>query len=111
VAGREKDRPGEAGPGFWSVNKQNVLLGFSTETVPADSVIRGMASRSALLIRIETARKGMTVWPDPRSEMQSLVLREITARLLIESDSQRLHTLIEELADILEAQLRRCPPN
>jgi hypothetical protein len=53
----------------------------------------------------------MTVWPDPRTEMRSLVLREITARLLIETDSQRLHTLIQELTDILEAQLRACPPN
>jgi len=52
-----------------------------------------------------------TVWPDPRSEMQSLTLREITARLLIETDPQKLHKLIEQLTSIVEAQLRTCPPD
>jgi len=51
------------------------------------------------------------VWPDPRSEMQSLTLREITARLLVETDPNRLNKLIEQLTSIVEVQLRTRPPN
>jgi hypothetical protein len=51
------------------------------------------------------------VWPDPRLEMQSRMLREITARLLVETDSNKLHKLIEQLTSIVEAQLRTHPPN
>jgi hypothetical protein len=52
-----------------------------------------------------------TVWPDPRSEMQSLTLREITARLLVETDPHKLNELIDQLTNIVEAQLRTRPPN
>jgi hypothetical protein len=51
------------------------------------------------------------VWPDPRLEMQSRMLREITARLLVETDPQELQRLIEQLTSIVEAQLRTRPPN
>jgi hypothetical protein len=51
------------------------------------------------------------VWPDPRSEVQLLALREITARLLIETDPQELQRLIEQLTSIVQAQLRTRPPN
>jgi hypothetical protein len=51
------------------------------------------------------------VWPDPRLEMQLRMLREITARLLVESDPQELQRLIEQLTSIVEAQLRARPPN
>jgi len=51
------------------------------------------------------------VWPDPRSEMLSLTLREITARLLVETDPNKLHELVEQLTTIVEAQLRTCPRN
>jgi hypothetical protein len=51
------------------------------------------------------------VWPDPRLEMQLRMLREITARLLVESDPQELQRLIEQLTSIVEAQLRTRPPN
>ena len=51
------------------------------------------------------------VWPDPRSDLRSIMLRDITARLLIENDPQKLYKLIEQLTGIFEAQLRTCPPN
>jgi hypothetical protein len=51
------------------------------------------------------------VWPDPRLEMQLRMLREITARLLVETDPNKLHKLIEQLTSIVEAQLRARPPN
>ena len=51
------------------------------------------------------------VWPDPRSEVQLLALREITARLLVETDPNKLHKLIEQLTSIVEAQLRTRPLN
>jgi hypothetical protein len=51
------------------------------------------------------------VWPDPRLEMQLEMLREITARLLVETDPDELHKLIEQLTIIVEAQLRTGPPN
>jgi len=51
------------------------------------------------------------VWPDPRSELQLLALREITARLLVETDSNKLHKLVEQLTSIVEAQLRVRQPN
>ena len=53
----------------------------------------------------------ITVWPDPRSEMQSLTLREISARLLIETDPHKLNVLVVQLTNIVEAQLRTRPPN
>jgi hypothetical protein len=48
------------------------------------------------------------VWPDPRLEMQLRMLREITARLLVETDPQKL---IEQLTDIVQVQLLTRPPN
>jgi len=51
------------------------------------------------------------VWPDPTSEVQLLALREITARLLVETDPQELQRLIEQLTSIVPAQLRTRPPN
>jgi hypothetical protein len=51
------------------------------------------------------------LWPDLKEEMQSLTLREITARLLVETDPQELQRLIEQLTSIVEAQLRTRPPN
>ena len=46
------------------------------------------------------------IWPDPKSEMQSLAVREIAARLLTETDPQAQSKLVEQLRVILEAQLR-----
>jgi len=43
--------------------------------------------------------------------MQSLTLREITARLLVENDPHKLNELIKQLTSIVEAQLRTRPPN
>ena len=43
--------------------------------------------------------------------MQSRMLREITARLLVETDSQKLQKLIEQLTDIVQVQLLTRPPN
>jgi len=51
------------------------------------------------------------VWPDPRLEMQSRTLRELTARLLVETDPQKLQKLIEQLTDIVQVQLLTRPPN
>ena len=46
------------------------------------------------------------LWPDPEAEIQLLTMREITARLLVETDPNKLHKLIEQLTSIVEAQLR-----
>jgi hypothetical protein len=64
-------------------------------------------------MRVEFEGRGVmaAVWPDPRLEMQSRMLREITARLLVETDPQELQRLIEQLTSIVEAQLRTRPPN
>jgi hypothetical protein len=43
--------------------------------------------------------------------MQSITLREITGRLLVETDPHNLNDLIEQLTSIVEAQLRTRPPN
>jgi hypothetical protein len=51
------------------------------------------------------------VWPDPRSEIQALTLRKITALLLVETDPEKLDALVKQLTQIVEAQLRTCPPN
>ncbi len=51
------------------------------------------------------------VWPDPRLEMQSRMLRELTARLLVETDPNKLQKLIEQLTDIVQVQLLTRPPN
>jgi hypothetical protein len=53
----------------------------------------------------------IAVWPDLKSEMQSLTIREITARIFGETDPKKLHELVEQLRVIVEAQLRTHPPN
>ena len=53
----------------------------------------------------------MTVWPDPKTEVQSLALRELAARLWEETDPIEIETLIDRLFDIVENQRRACPPN
>jgi hypothetical protein len=49
----------------------------------------------------------MTVWPDPRSELQSQTLREITARLLCETDPEKLRALVAQLTHIVEAHISK----
>jgi hypothetical protein len=51
------------------------------------------------------------VWGDPKTEQQAQALRELTTRLLVESNPQRLDMLIEELTQILHAHLLTFPPN
>jgi hypothetical protein len=51
------------------------------------------------------------VWGDPKTEQQAQALRELTTRLLVESNQQRLDMLIEELTQILHAHLLTFPPN
>jgi hypothetical protein len=48
----------------------------------------------------------MTVWPDPRTEQQSQALREMTMRLLVETDPKELNALIEEMTQIVERHIR-----
>jgi hypothetical protein len=62
-------------------------------------------------VQFESGGVMTAVWPDPRSEVQVLALRELTARLLVETDPNELHKLIEQLTNIVEAQLRTRPPN
>ena len=51
------------------------------------------------------------LWPDPKAEIESLTLRELTARLLVETDQEELRRLIAQLTHIVEAQLRRRQPD
>jgi hypothetical protein len=51
------------------------------------------------------------VWGDPKTEQQAQALRELTTRLLVESNPRRLDMLIEELTQILHAHLLTFPPN
>jgi hypothetical protein len=51
------------------------------------------------------------VWGDPRTEQQLQALREISTRLLAETNPKRLDALIEQLTQIIQAQLLSCPPN
>ena len=74
-------------------------------------MVRGIASCSATLLGSNRGSVMSTVWPDPRSEMQALTLRAITARLLVEIDPNTLNELIKQLTSIVEAQLRTRPPN
>jgi len=48
----------------------------------------------------------MTVWPDPRTEQQSQAVRELTARLLVETDPKKLNALVEQMTRIVEEQIR-----
>jgi hypothetical protein len=56
---------------------------------------------------VETVRIRMTVWPDPRTEQQSQAVRELTARLLVETDPKKLNALVEQMTRIVEDQIRR----
>ena len=51
------------------------------------------------------------VWGDPRTEQQLQALREITTRLLVETNPKQLEGLIERLTEIIHAQLLTSPPN
>ena len=51
------------------------------------------------------------VWADPGTEQRAQALREITTRLLGESNPKQLDALIQQLTDIIHAQLLTCPPN
>jgi hypothetical protein len=48
----------------------------------------------------------MTVWPDPRTEQQSQAVRELTTRLLVETDPKKLNALVEQMTRIVEYQIR-----
>ena len=48
----------------------------------------------------------MTVWPDPRTEQQSQAVRELTTRLLVETDPKKLNALVEQMNRIVEDQIR-----
>ncbi len=48
----------------------------------------------------------MTVWPDPRTEQQSQAVRELTTRLLVETDPKKLNALVEQMTRIVEEQIR-----
>jgi hypothetical protein len=48
----------------------------------------------------------MTVWPDPRTEQRSQAVRELTTRLLVETDPKKLNTLVEQMTRIVEDQIR-----
>ena len=82
----------------------------STAAVVAISRTEGIESLP-LKVELESGDVMSVLWPDPRLEMQSRMLREITARLLVETDPNELHKLIEQLTSIVEAQLRTRPPN
>ena len=49
----------------------------------------------------------MTVWSDPRTEQQSQAVRELTTRLLVETDPKKLNALVEQMTRIVEDQIRR----
>jgi hypothetical protein len=51
------------------------------------------------------------MWPDPKSEIQSIAIRKITARILLETDPEKLQELVEHLRVIVEAHLRPRPAN
>jgi hypothetical protein len=51
------------------------------------------------------------VWGDPKTEQQSQALREITTRLLVETNPHKLDALVDELTHIIQAQLLTFPPN
>ena len=52
------------------------------------------------------------VWQDPGEESRrSQSLRDITARLLIETDQTEIYQLIGQLSRLVEAHLRAHPPN
>ena len=48
----------------------------------------------------------MMIWADPKSERQTQILHELSARVLVETDPQTLNDLTEQLILIAVAQLR-----
>lgn len=51
------------------------------------------------------------VWADPRSAQQLETLREITTRLLVETNPKKLDALIDQLTRLIHAQRLTRPPN
>jgi hypothetical protein len=61
---------------------------------------------------IEFLKRGVReVWPDPKAELRPQTLRDITARLSVETDPKELDNLIKQLTRIVEARLRTHPPD
>ena len=53
----------------------------------------------------------MTVWPDPMTEQQSKILRELTTRVLVETDAKKLEDLIQQMTRIIERHIHRGSEN
>jgi len=47
----------------------------------------------------------MTVWPDPKTEQQSQAMRELSTRLLVETDPKKLNALIQKMTRIVESNI------
>ena len=51
------------------------------------------------------------VWTDPRTEQQMQTLREVTTRLLVETNPKKVDALLEQLTELVRIQLRTRPPD
>ena len=51
------------------------------------------------------------VWADPKTAQQLQALREITTRLLVETNPKKLDALIEQLTHLIHVQRLTRPPN
>jgi hypothetical protein len=48
----------------------------------------------------------MTVWRDPKTEQQSQAMRELSTRLLVETDPKKLDALIQKMTRIIAGNIR-----
>ena len=51
------------------------------------------------------------LWLNPRDEKESQEFRDLAARILVETDTKKLDTLIEELTQLIAVWLRMRSPD
>jgi hypothetical protein len=51
------------------------------------------------------------VWPNPKAKLRPQTLRDITARLSVETDPKERDNLLKQLTRMVEARLREHPPD
>jgi hypothetical protein len=85
---------------------------FSVELTPearhsAQKGAKKYRGHIAELTRLIEFLKRSEVWKNPKAELRTQTLSDITARLSVETDPKELDNLIEQLTRIVEAQLRK----
>src|SRR5438128_968624 len=92
---------------FWSCEKQTPhLSGFFYPNSFTGFSAPGYSLVLRDIDRVGASRMRMTVWRDPKTEQQSQAMRELSTRLLVETDPKKLDALIQKMTRIIAGNIR-----